>query len=249
MRARRFLAVVLLAVLLLALPLFAAKVEKQSLRSRGKERTYVLFVPDGLDAAKPVPLLITLHGSGRNGASLVDRWKALAEKEKFVVAGPDSTDSQFWAAPEDGPALLRDLVESVRAKAPVDAKRIYLFGHSAGGGFALQMGLLESEYFAAIAVHAGALQPNDAPPLIAMATRKIPFTLVVGDRDPLVPAAAVRDTRDALVKAGFVAGLSEIPHHDHDYYSRAAAINREVWAFLSRQALAKEPAFTEYANY
>ena len=247
MLARRLVALLLLVVA--PTIAFAAKVEKQSLRSRGKERMYYLFVPEGLDAAHPVPLLLTLHGSGRNGASLVDRWKALAEKEKFVVAGPDSSDSQFWSAPEDGPALLRDVVDAVRAKAPIDAKRVYLFGHSAGGGFALQMGLLESDYFAAIAVHAGALLPHDAPPLIALATRKIPFALVIGDRDPLVPIGAVRDTRDMLVKAGFVAELTEIPHHNHDYYSRAAGINRDVWTFLSRQALAKEPAFTEYANY
>jgi polyhydroxybutyrate depolymerase len=250
MLARRLLALVLLSFV--AASAFAAKVMKQSVRSRGKERTYYLFVPDGLDAAHPVPLLLTLHGSGRNGASLVDRWKALAEKEKFVVAGPDSTDSQFWSAPEDGPALLRDVVDAVRATVPVDAKRIYLFGHSAGGGFALQMGLLESDYFAAVAVHAGALLPEDAPPLIALATRKIPFALFIGDRDPLVPIGAVRDTRDTLVKAGFVAELTEIPHHNHDYYSRAAAINRDVWSFLARQTLTKEPAFTPYdvvSNY
>ncbi|HWS70601.1 MAG TPA: PHB depolymerase family esterase [Thermoanaerobaculia bacterium] len=247
MLARRLIALLLLSFV--AGSAFAAKVEKQSLRSRGKDRTYFLFIPDGLDAAHPVPLLLTLHGSGRNGASLVDRWKVLAEKEKFVVAGADSLDSQFWSAPEDGPALLRDIVEAVRAKAPIDGKRIYLFGHSAGAGFALQMGLLESDYFAAVAVHAGALLPNDAPPLIAMATRKIPFALFIGDRDPLVPIVAVRDTRDTLVKAGFVAELTEIPHHNHDYYSRAGAINRDAWTFLARQALAKEPAFTEYANY
>jgi polyhydroxybutyrate depolymerase len=247
MRSRRFAALLVLSFL--AGHVFAAKVEKQTLTSRGKERSYFLFVPDGLDAAHPVPLLLTLHGSGRNGASLVDRWKGLAAKEKFVLAGPDSTDPQFWSAPEDGPALLRDLADALRAKYPIDGKRIYLFGHSAGGGFALQLGLLESNYFAAIAVHAAALLPEDAPPLIALASRKVPFALFIGDRDPLVPIGAVRDTHETLVKAGFVAELTEIPHHDHDYYSRAGSINADVWKFLSRQALERDPAFTEYANY
>ena len=38
---------------------------------------------------------------------------------------------------------------------------MYLFGHSAGAGQALYLSLLESEYFAATAVHAGALRTED----------------------------------------------------------------------------------------
>lgn len=85
----------LLILLLVALPLYAAKVEKQTITSRGATRAYYLFVPDGLDPAKPVPLIVTLHGSGRNGASLVDKWKALAQKEKIILAGPDAPCSDW----------------------------------------------------------------------------------------------------------------------------------------------------------
>jgi poly(3-hydroxybutyrate) depolymerase len=98
-----------------------------------------------------------LHGSNRTGNSLVEKWKDLAKKENFIIAGPDATDLSFWGTPQDGPEFLRDLVEELKSKHPINPRRVYLFGHSAGASFAIQMSLLESQYFAATAIHAGAL--------------------------------------------------------------------------------------------
>lgn len=239
--------VLFVAMILAAAAASAAKVEKRTLTSRGKERSYVLYVPDGVDREHPAPLVVTLHGSGRRGSSLVDKWKGLATEEKIVLAGPDSSDASRWAAPEDGPQFLYDLVEELKKNYPIDARRVYLFGHSAGACFALQIGLLESEYFAAIAIHAGALQP-DAYSLTGYATRKIPFAIFVGTRDPFFPLSAVRATRDELQKQDLVAELTEIRNHTHDYYGRSGEINKAAWAFLKGLSLAAEPKFTRYAN-
>ena len=67
----------------------AAKFPKETFRSGGQERVYYLAAPPKLDPGKLVPLLVVLHGSDRNGLSLVEKWQKLAEKEGFVVAGPD----------------------------------------------------------------------------------------------------------------------------------------------------------------
>ena len=123
--------------------------------SKEKQRTYYLFVPETIKAS--APLIVLLHGSTRNGESLVVKWKDLAESEGIIIAGPDSTDSAKWTAPTDGPEFLYDLVEALTQKYPINPRRVYLFGHSAGASFGLQMSLFESEYFAATAVHAGAL--------------------------------------------------------------------------------------------
>lgn len=228
-------------------PILAATIEKRTLSSRGKERTYSLFVPDGLSSEAPAPLIITLHGSGRNGASLVEKWKSLAAKEGIILAGPDSTVSQQWSAPEDGPVLLRDLVDTVSKVHPVDRQRVYLFGHSAGAGFALQMGLLQSEYFAAVGIHAGAMHPDDDQ-LTSFAKRKIPFAIVIGTNDSYFPLEVVRATRDQLVKHGFEVELTELRRHTHDYYSKAASINEGIWSFLESRSLTAEPKFVDYAN-
>lgn len=237
----------LLILLLLALPVFGAKIEKQTLTSRGATRTYYLFVPDGIDPSKPVPLIVMLHGSGRNGLKLVDKWMPLAQKEHIILAGPDSTNSLQWGAPGDGPALLHDLVESLKLKYPIDGRRVYLFGHSAGAVFGLEMGLIESEYFAAVAVHAGAL-PEENFGILDHATRKIPFAIICGTTDAFFPIRYVRATRDELQKHGFVAELTEVPNHTHDYYTTADATNKIAWAFLQKYSLPADANFVDYAN-
>jgi len=78
------------------------------------------------------------------------------------------------------------------------------------------------------------------------AKRKIPFIIFVGTEDSFYPLATVRATRDALAAQGFPAQLIEIPKHTHDYYGRAAEINRQAWNFLKQQELPAEPQYTRY---
>jgi poly(3-hydroxybutyrate) depolymerase len=224
----------------------SAKVAKETFASGGRNRTCYLAVPGKLDPGKPAPLVIVLHGSNRDGSSLVEKWAKLAEKEGFLVAGPDASNPAYWKAPEDGPAFLRELVDRLRSRYPIDARRVYLFGHSAGAGFALQMGLLESRYFAAVAVHAGALHEDEEKWLLAQAKRKIPFHLAVGDRDQGLPLAEVRATRDALKAGGFPVELVEMANHDHWYYDLAPKINAAAWTFFAAHALAEDPAYEEH---
>lgn len=243
----KFFAPLLLTLLTLSLSTNALseKIVKESITSQGKKRAYYLFVPETVSAATPSPLIVLLHGSGRNGLSLVEKWKDLAKKEGIIVVGPDSLNSQSWRIPEDGPDFLRDLIESIKAKYPVNARRVYLFGHSAGAGQALWMSLLESEYFAATAIHAGALN-REAYPLIENAKRKTPIAIFVGTNDALFPLSVVRATRDALNARGFASELTEIKGHTHWYYDRAPEINRDAWEFLKKHELAGDPRFEQH---
>ncbi|HLG15474.1 MAG TPA: alpha/beta hydrolase-fold protein [Blastocatellia bacterium] len=222
------------------------QITKESILSNGHKRTYYLFVPEKLDTSKPAPLIVTLHGSGRNGRILLDHWKGLAEKEGIILAGPDSTNSASWQTPHDGPDFLRDVVEAVKATYAINPRRVYLFGHSAGAVFGLYMSLFESEYFAATAVHAGALDTGRDPALIDYAKRKTPIAIFVGTNDAFFPLKDVRATRDLLNARGFSVELAEVPHHTHDYYSRASEINRSAWEFLKKQELAADPQYTQY---
>jgi len=105
--------------------------------------------------------------------------------------------------------------------------------------------MLESEYLAAVAVHADALT-HDQDIMIQQAARKIPIGMWSGTDDAVVPVAVVRETRDLLKTAGFVPELTEIPRHTHDYYTTAASTNQGVWTFLKQHRLAGEPKFKEY---
>jgi len=230
-----------LLTLLFTLSVAAAPIQKIEL----KNRVYYLFVPDRPANSAPMPLVVTLHGSGRNGRILIEHWQKLAQSEGIVLAGPDATDTRMWQMPADGPEFIREVIEDVKTKASIDPRRMLLFGHSAGAGFAMQLGLLQSTYFAAIAVHAGALDPNDYH-LTEYADRKIPLFIAVGDRDRFFPLETVRATRDALKTAGIPVELWEIPRHTHDYYTESKSINARVWKFLAGQKLDADPKWKTY---
>lgn len=223
----------------------ADRVVKERIRSQSKERTYYLFVPDKISPATPVPLVVLLHGTGRNGLSLIEKWKELAKKEEIIIVGPDALTLQGWKIPEDGPDFIHELIEALKTRYPINARRVYLFGHSAGGGQALYLSLLESEYFAATAVHAGVLGKDDGP-YIARARRKIPIAIFVGTNDQVFPLSVVRATRDALNTSGFKAELTEIKGHTHWYYERAEEINRSAWDFLKGYELNGEPKYEQH---
>jgi tetratricopeptide (TPR) repeat protein len=223
----------------------AEKILKDSIVSEGKKRTFYLFVPETLQRSSGAPLVVLLHGSNRNGLSLVEKWTDLAKKEGIVLLGPDSADSSRWSIPGDGPVFLHELIESIKAKYPVSPRRIYLFGHSAGAVMALLLSVYESEYFAATAIHAGVLPPNSNP-LLKQAKRKIPIYIQVGTVDPLFPLSDVRATRDAFKEEGFSVSLTEIPGHNHWYYDLAPQINLSAWEFLKSQELPSEPRYEQY---
>jgi poly(3-hydroxybutyrate) depolymerase len=237
---------VFLALLLPAAPASAdEKITKESLESRGGKRTYYLFVP--ASAKAPAPLVVLLHGSGHNGLSLMEKWKDLAAREGLIIAGPDSSDPRGWRVPEDGPEFIRDVVEALRQKHPVNPRRVYLFGHSAGAVFALGLSMMESEYFAAAAVHAGSWRRESDFSVIRYATRKTPLSIFVGDKDAFFPVSSVRATEAALRQSGFGdVEVTVIKDHTHWYYDVAADINRDAWGFLRKHELNGEPKYKAY---
>jgi poly(3-hydroxybutyrate) depolymerase len=78
----------LLAVALVLAPLSASfagdKIVKETMIAEGAKRTYYLFVPES--AKEDAPVVILLHGSGRDGKILVDHWQSLAKKASFSRA-------------------------------------------------------------------------------------------------------------------------------------------------------------------
>jgi poly(3-hydroxybutyrate) depolymerase len=225
----------------------AASIEQRTVVSRDKKRTYAFYAPANVKPDTRVPLLVAIHGSTSNGQTMLERWKEIADKHDFLVAGPDATDNSRWASPQDGPLFLKDVVDDVASRYAIDGRRIYVFGHSAGANFALQMAILESEFFAAGAIHAGAVS-SDYFSIFDFATRKIPLAIYIGDKDQFYPIDVVRAVNGALEKRGFTVLYREMPGHDHNYKAVAPQINEEIWKFFSEHPLTADPRYTQYKD-
>src|SRR5690349_4299047 len=123
-------------------------------------------------------MVVLLHGSGRDGRSLLDPWRKLADREGLILVAPNAINPAVWQTVLDGPEALISIIENVKKQYAVDSTRIYLFGHSGGAVFGLFMLLWKPTYFAAVSIHAGALpqwSEGEAQQAARAAKRKTPI--------------------------------------------------------------------------
>ena len=215
-------------MLWLASSLNASEFPRHAVRCDQRDMEYVVYVPSAT-AKSPLPTLILLHGAGDEAENFIHAWKSLAQKKQIVLIAPQLPRDLTLEA--HIPKILPCLVDDVRKQANLDSHRIYLFGYSMGGYLAYDGALLDSDYFAAAAIHAMGID-DDYASIVQRATRKIPISISIGDRDQLVSLAQVRKTRDLLKKAGFPLEYKEIFDHSHNYYEISDTINHDVWRFL-----------------
>jgi predicted esterase len=237
---RRFLSACAFVLIAFSFASASARPQKQTLSFSGEKRTYYLFAPSAL--VGPAPLILLLHGSGHDGMSLIEPWEEIAEREGIILVAPDSVDPQEWDYRKDSADFLHAVLDEVEARISVDTRRIYLFGHSGGAMYALYLSIVESEYFAATAIHAGALRESNFK-LIDAAKRKIPISIWEGTNDASFPLSQVVDTQHAFNKRGFNVQLHELAGHDHNYYAISDRINEWAWQFMQGIKLDRDPDF------
>lgn len=137
----------------------------------GPRMAYWLYLPEAPATAATSagwPLLVMLHGCHQSATEFAQgtRMNWLAEQKGFAVLYPQQpirTQAQrcwrwYAQAVQQGggeTAVLADLVQSVCGQHPIDRRRIYACGISAGAGMAAILALNHPELIAAVALHSG----------------------------------------------------------------------------------------------
>jgi polyhydroxybutyrate depolymerase len=140
--------------------------------STGRPRPYNFKVPARYDRNTPTPLVIGLHGYDVLSTEQESYFKlaALADAQTFLYAYPDgSVDGlghQFWNADDaccdlfgsgvDDVAYLNGMIDDIASNYTVDAKRIFVVGHSNGAFMAHRLACDLPNRIAAIVALAGA---------------------------------------------------------------------------------------------
>jgi predicted peptidase len=104
-----------------------------------------------------------------------------------------------------------NVLEMARMEFNVDDNRIYLMGHSLGGGGALHMGEKFSGIWAAVAGLAPAAFGFDGSANRNL--RNVPLLVIVGDKDTL--AAGSQQLADQLKSLNFHVEFKSLPGLDH----------------------------------
>lgn len=194
------------AVLLGSLALFAAPPEKKT-SARGL--SYLVRLPDRFAKGRHA-LFVVLHGAGGSGDNMM-QWitgpQSTFPKDAVLVA-PTAQKDGAWDTPDMEP--LADLVKALKAEyAPA---RTTLTGFSRGGYWTFHLGLAHAGLFDAAIPCAGGL-PGAVPDNDDV--RRLPFYVIHGDADDVVPVTESERSVKALEAANVTVKFERVPGLKH----------------------------------
>jgi len=200
----------------------------------GDSMTYQIYVPTGYDAASPAPLIVLLHGLGSTPGQVI-RYQGItdeAEARGYIVVAPMGYNTRGWygsrgpgRAMARGPAAddpenlgelseqdVMNVLELTLDEYNVDPHRVYLMGHSMGGGGTWHLGIRHPDRWAALGPVAPAIYTS---PDALEAIRHIPVILLQGENDNLVPVSIARTWAAKMEELGMTHRYIEIQGGDH----------------------------------
>jgi phospholipase/carboxylesterase len=131
----------------------------------GAPRDAILRIPAAAPA-RPMPLLVLLHGAGGSAAGIIRRFEAAIDASAVAVLAPDSRGGTWDAIRGDfGPdvGFLDRALEQVFRTVAVDPARLAVGGFSDGATYALSLGLVNGELFRRIAAFSPGFVVEAAP--------------------------------------------------------------------------------------
>ncbi len=180
------------------LPRLSGAVTVDSMVVDGRKRTYQAYVPKGL--ARGAPLVVALHGSGENGATLRIEtgyaFERLADERGFAVVYPDGQDGHWNNCEIDKDAkqpgvddvrFLTALADKFIGEIGIDRNRVFGVGLSEGGYMTIRLALEAPSRFRAVAPVAANLSLPENSQCKPIARGGVSVILIHGTKDPLVP--------------------------------------------------------------
>ena len=246
LKFRTLLVVLLLILPFLISSKGVGKIEKRSyfFKEADKNISYCLYVPNSYSQKKKIPLIVLLHGLGSNPQQII-RYRGIvkeAESRNYIVVAPfgynergwygargktkkGTVESLFLGENPNDPENIGELSEMdvmnvlriTKKEFNIDPDRIFLMGHSMGGGGTLYLGNKYSEIWAGLAPLSPALmrQTIDFNNSILEGMRGIPIYLVTGERDRLIPVRVIREWAGKMEKLKMDFKYEEIKGGNH----------------------------------
>jgi polyhydroxybutyrate depolymerase len=152
------------------MPTLAPGGYQRTLTVKGQSRSYLLYVPPGLDSSQPIPVVLGFHGYTGTGSSFRDvtGFNDIADTDGFLAVYPEGEGGDHsWnaggccagasMADLDDVAFIRQIMSDLKTIANIDPGRVYATGHSNGAMFVYRLACEMSDTFAAVAPVAGPL--------------------------------------------------------------------------------------------
>ena len=193
---------------------------------RSGPRPWQLYVPPGLMPGA-APVVVLLHGANRDGRSMIHMWMQLAEAQGVILVALNAAEGG-WRVDRLDDDFLDAVLADVADVHPVDAARLYLFGHSAGSRAAQVLGNRQPERWRAVATHAGTVDPAD----LRRVTNGPPMRHYLGTEDHIFDVATAMLAGQRVAALGHDHDLVLVPGHTHWFYVGGPIFAADAWAWF-----------------
>ena len=178
---------------------------QRSVKVRGQEASFALYVPPSYSPEKSYPLILCLHGAGFTGAAYLDRWVSRLE-DRYILACPTMPMGAWWTRFAEN--FILEILDSVSEEYHIDPDRIFLTGMSNGGIGAWIIGMHHADLFAGIAPMASGLDDVMFPFVENLANT--PVYVLHGAEDQVMPVRLSRDLVQEMKRYG-------VPYQYHEH--------------------------------
>jgi acetyl esterase/lipase len=180
---------------------------------------YRIYVPTNYTAKKSWPLIVFLHGAvcDENTFMNSDVLQPLAERLGYLIVsvngrGPQSNYTKESGAQQD----IFDDMALMQKYYNIDARHIFLTGHSMGGAGTWNVGLEFRDKFAALAPMAGARSVVPELDTKLSTGKKIPILITCGGKDTGNPCDQAVAAYEKVKAAGYPTKVVEYPVDEHN---------------------------------
>lgn len=180
------------------------------LKAGSKESPMRVYLPDSADTSKPLPLVVAFHGAGGDENMFMDAYgagiiKETADKHGFLLVTPRTYDYGGSGIGE----MFDALIEAIGYDYDIDANRIYVLGHSMGGGATNNLINARPTMIAAAAPICGFRE------LTTSAEETPPTLVIAAEHDPLARPGRVEPGAKKAIDAGLPVEYKLMKNYGH----------------------------------
>ena len=205
----------------------------------------VLSVPPSYNHARPVALLVALHGDEGNPSYISSVWDPVGDRLGAIVLSPQCPQAlgcqgSWWGWFQSGSyndAWLGQQVNQVAARYSIDRSREYLTGWSGGADFLGWYALAHANRFAAVAFVVGGVPYYQHCP-----AKRLPAYFLMGSDDFRYLSGQPSQVQGILKACGDPTHLTVLPGEDHSGTVAALTSQRyalTIFKWLKRHSRAR----------
>ncbi|HEY6327037.1 MAG TPA: alpha/beta hydrolase-fold protein [Candidatus Cybelea sp.] len=197
----------------------------------GTMQPVAIYVPRDYSPARPVPLVVFLHGRLQAESHLIapDFIEDLAERTNTIVVAPYGRGYYDFRGSESD---VYDALDAAVKAFDVDPHRRYLAGYSMGGFSLFRIAPMHPADWSAVMSIAGSLLASRAAGVVGTLQHARCYVLT-GARDSIVPTAYPTATAIFLRDAGLAVTFYSDPDGTHSLYSLRSILS-SAWTDMER---------------